>query len=91
MKAFDEVYRTPIVSTAVQQIVALVLAAMFLDGGRTLWGVITAVAGYWGGAVIILCRRPYSPSTGDVNYISLGFIPIVIGAVAFEAWLRSFF
>ncbi len=90
MKAFDEAFHTPLVSTGVQQFVALVFAAMLLDGGRTLRGVIMAVAGYWGGAVMILRRRPHSPSTGDVNYISLGFIPIVIGAVAFDIWVESF-
>lgn len=66
------------------QLPLFVFAAMLLDGGGTLRGVEIAAAGYWVGAVLIMVRRPKSPTQVDVDLVKYGFV-LAIGCVFFFA------
>jgi len=56
------------------QLPLFVFAAMLLDGGQMLRGVAIAAAGYWVGAVLIMVRRPKSPTQVDLDLVKYGFV-----------------
>jgi hypothetical protein len=66
-------YKRPVVTNAVAQGIVLLLGCMVLDGGFFLAASIIAVAAYWAGFVIVVARRPASPTKGDLIWASAGF------------------
>jgi hypothetical protein len=55
-----------------QQVVLAILAALVMDDGQTARGMAAVVIGYWIGTVVILVRRPFSPSRGDLLFVRWG-------------------
>jgi len=55
-----------------QQVVLAVLAGLVLDMGQTVRIMAAAIIGYWIGVVIIVVRRPLSPSKGDLLFVRWG-------------------
>lgn len=55
-----------------QQVVLVVLASLVLDMGQTVRMMAATIIGYWIGVVIILVRRPLSPSKGDLLFVRWG-------------------
>jgi hypothetical protein len=64
--------RRAVGAAIVQQAVVLVLAALVLDGGRTLVLMIIAAIGSWVFTLIVILRRPRSPTRGDILIIKYG-------------------
>ncbi len=44
-----------------------------MDGGRIFHGAMLAVIAYWLMALLIIFRRPHSPTPGDLFVIRLGY------------------
>lgn len=55
-----------------QQVVLAVLATLVLDMGQTARGMAAIMIGYWCGVVVIVLRRPASPSKGDLFFVRWG-------------------
>ncbi len=55
-----------------QQVVLAVLAVLILDMGEAARGMGAVMIGYWTGIVIILIRRPLSPTKGDLFFVRWG-------------------
>jgi multisubunit Na+/H+ antiporter MnhE subunit len=66
------VYDQQIWFSVKQQVILAILAALVLDMGETARGMAAVIIGYWIGAVIILIRRPLSPSKGDLLFVRWG-------------------
>ena len=88
-------YEREVVLSIVQQIVLAVLAALTLDMGETARGVLASIIGYWIGAVIVMVRRPQSPSKGDLLFVRWGvsilafaFVSAIYAYPPFLGWLR---
>ena len=56
------------------QLPLFVFAALLLDGGQMLRYGEIAAAGYWVGAVLIMVRRPKSPTQVDLDLVKYGFV-----------------
>ena len=75
-------------------IIALVLQAFFIllglitfDHGQLSMWVILSLASYWIVALIIVVRRPQSPTLVDLAVIRSGFIVILFLVIAFTSML----
>ena len=66
-------YGEPIKIAVVQQVVILFLAALVLDGGVMLRIATVAAAGSWAFNIVIVARRPRSPTPTDVLIVKYGF------------------
>lgn len=66
-----------------QHLVAFVATAFMLDGGEMLRMTLVAMAAYWTFILVILLRRPLSPTKIDLLVIRWGFVPV--GAIALAA------
>ncbi len=86
----DDEFRGPLLFAGVEQVIALAYASLMLDCGMTLFGVIYSSVGYWLGTVIILCRRGTSPTRGDLAYVRVALIPLVIAGVLLAWWKQNF-
>jgi hypothetical protein len=82
-KAIAPQYRSAVKWGAVQQTVTGILSAMVLDGGVVfrVWSL--SVLAYWIGVILIVLRRPLSPTRLDILFIKYGFIPLFI----LDCWL----
>ncbi len=68
----DPAYDRQIWFAVKQQVVLTILAGLVLDMGETVRGMAAVMIGYWVGTVIILVRRPMSPSKGDLLFVRWG-------------------
>jgi hypothetical protein len=50
-----------------------ILSGLCLDGGLLLQLWLFAMAGYWGGLILMVCRRPTSPTKVDLFLIRWSF------------------
>jgi hypothetical protein len=55
-----------------QQVILTILACLVLDEGEVAHGMGAILVGYWIGTVIILLRRPFSPTKGDLLFVRWG-------------------
>jgi hypothetical protein len=58
-----------------QQLLILGFTSMILDGGVLCCICLYAAIGFWTGVVIIRLRRPI-PTTGDLAFIRVGYLPL---------------
>ncbi len=81
-------YQSAVIWAAVQQAVAGVLSAMMLDGGVFLEVWCFTILAFWVGVILIVLRRPLSPTRLDVLAIKYGFVPFFIVAcwLSFGIW-----
>jgi hypothetical protein len=70
------------------ELVFLVLTVLMLDGGRSLQFFVVALIGHWLLIVLIVARRPLSPTKIDLICIRSGLplLLIVIGIIAPAIW-----
>jgi hypothetical protein len=71
------------------QLVAGVLTALMLDGGRSLGFFKVAIIGHWIGILLITGRRPHSPTKVDIILIRWGalLLLLVAAGIAPFIWL----
>lgn len=58
----------------------LLLTALAIDGQLLMW-VVYSIAIFWVMALIIIVRRPSSPTRGDLVAIRYGFFGILVAVV----------
>ncbi len=71
-------YRPAIKTALLQQGIVLILAALVLDGGLTLYAAVIALVAYWLGFGILVFRRASCPSRGDLLFVRYGFLLIFV-------------
>ena len=70
---FSPLYRPAISSAVIQQTAMLVQAVLILDGGGTFRGCCVAALAHWAAIVMIVARRPSSPTRFDLAIVRYGF------------------
>lgn len=73
-------YKRPITVAAVASALLMLLSAVVLDGGGTALATFCAIVGFWTGVILIVARRPQSPTKADIDVLRFGPITVVIGA-----------
>jgi hypothetical protein len=76
----SQLYYQPIRISLVEQALILVLAALMLDQGLTLYACILAGMLYWMTAGLVLARRPTAPTPFDLSLLSVAFLVIFFAA-----------
>jgi len=71
-------YRKPIFDAVGLQVVLGFLSLLVLDGGTTARICGIALVAFWGGAVVLIWRRPLSPTKTDLMLIRFGYLPLAI-------------
>jgi hypothetical protein len=71
----DERYKQPLWSAFLVSFSIEVFTGLILDAGRMQALCTFALIGYWAGILLILLRRPHSPTPGDLAYIRFGTSP----------------
>ena len=71
-------YRKPVFEAVVLQILLGLLSALILDGGTTARICGIALVGFWVGAVLLICRRPHSPTRSDIELLRFGYLPLIV-------------
>jgi len=70
------------------QIVTALLSYYMTGMGEhiTAWG--TCFIAFWAAVIVVMARRPTNPTTGDLYFISLGFLLVwIVGTVViFKIW-----
>ena len=83
-------YRAAFISSFVQQAFVLCLAALMLDGGLTLYACILACMLYWMIAGVVIARRPLTPTSSDISWITYGYFLLAF-AVTLILWRWCYF
>ncbi len=83
-------YRRPVIEAALLSSVLLVLSFMVLDGGATGFASLFAVVGFWTAVLLMVVRRPQSPTRTDVQVIRFGSLIAIIGAQFLARWVWYF-
>lgn len=60
------------------QLILGVLSLLILDGGTAARICFIALVAFWGGAVVLVWRRPQSPTRLDIELIRFGYLPVVV-------------
>jgi hypothetical protein len=55
-----------------QQVILTLVALLVLDMGQSVRILAAAMVGYWIGFLVVLARRPMSPSKGDLLFVRWG-------------------
>ena len=73
-------YRKPVFEAVGLQVFAGFISLLILDGGTTarIFGI--ALVAFWSGAVMLIWRRPQSPTRSDIELIRFGYLPLVVVA-----------
>lgn len=72
--AISDKYRQSIKYSVIFQVACLLAALMMMDGGRCTRFVVLAMFAYWVGLLIMVLRRPQSPTRADLALASIGFL-----------------
>ena len=73
-------YRKPVFEAVALQALLGLLSALILDGGTTARICGIALVAFWGGAVLLIWRRPHSPTRTDIKLLRFGYLPLVVMA-----------
>jgi hypothetical protein len=71
-------YRKPIFEAVVMQVLLGLLSLLILDGGTTARICGIALVAFWGGAAVLIWRRPQSPTRTDIQLLRFGYLPLVV-------------
>ncbi len=84
----DDQYIRPLLHAFGWQLGIVVLGALCLDFGQFRQASGIASVGFWVGAILILLRRPLSPTKADLTFIDMGLLLVVaLGVpVAYIVW-----
>lgn len=80
-------YDSPVFDALAIQVVIGILSLMTLDGGRVAQVCGVALVAFWGGAAVLICRHPNTPSRGDLQFIRFGYLPVVVLAFFLVGWI----
>lgn len=71
-------YRKPVFEAVALQALLGLLSALILDGGTSarIFGI--ALIAFWGGAALLVWRRPQSPTGTDIELLRFGYLPLVV-------------
>ena len=70
-------YRNAVFDALAIQALIAVFSGMILDCGQTARGCGIALLAFWGGAAVLICRRPLSPTRIDIELIRFGYLPVI--------------
>ena len=73
IKELSKDYWLALQVSLVFQVVFMLLAGMILDGGQCAQWCAVSLAAYWGGLIVILLRRPKTPTRIDLFLIRWSF------------------
>ena len=73
-------YRKPVFEAVALQALLGLLSMLILDGGTTARICGIALVAFWGGATVLIWRRPQSPTKTDIELIRFGYLPLVLMA-----------
>ena len=71
-------YRKPICEAITLQVLLGFLSLLILDGGTTARICGIALAAFWSGALVLIWRRPQSPTRRDIELLRFGYMPVVV-------------
>ena len=71
-------YRKPVFEAVALQALLGLLSALILDGGTTARICGIALVAFWGGAAVLIWRRPQSPTRIDIELLRFGYLPLVV-------------
>ena len=71
-------YRKPVFEAICLQVLLGILSLLILDGGTTARICGIALVACWGGAAVLIWRRPQSPTRTDVVLLRFGYLPVVV-------------
>jgi hypothetical protein len=71
-------YRKPIFEAVGLQVLLGFLSLLILDGGTIARICGIAVVAFWGGAAVLIWRRPQSPTRTDILLLRFGYVPVVV-------------
>ncbi|MBU8902309.1 MAG: hypothetical protein KOO69_06185 [Victivallales bacterium] len=74
---FHNKYKKAIFFSLAYQMVLLLFSAMILDGGQCGQYMLVSMAGFWVSVIVLIIRKPWSPSKKDIFYIKWGFFLIL--------------
>jgi hypothetical protein len=80
-------YSLPLRHALIQQALLLVLSALMLDFGTMSQITGIAFLAYWGGAVVMILRRPLCPSRLDLCLMRWSFLPLLIVVQITARWV----
>ena len=90
----QSVYAGPLLYASVLPLLFIVFTAVCcVDFGRSFQACIFASVGYWAGAVLIMVRRPRTPTKYDLLYVQWGLallVPIGGSASLLVWYLRGY-
>ena len=58
------------------QLLVVVFTSILLGGATIAQVCMFALLAYWVGAILIVCRRPRSPTETDIQLIRFGYLPL---------------
>lgn len=73
-------YRRPVFEAVGLQVLLGFLSLLILDGGTTARICGIALIAFWGGAAVLIWRRPQSPTRTDIQLLRFGYLPLVVVA-----------
>ena len=73
-------YRKPVFEAVGLQVLLGFLSMLILDGGTTARICGIALIAFWGGAAVLIWRRPQAPTRTDLKLLRFGYLPAVFTA-----------
>ena len=73
-------YRKPIFEAVVLQALLSILSLLMLDGGTTARICGIALVAFWAAAVVLILRRPRTPTRTDLSFVRFGYLAMVVVA-----------
>jgi hypothetical protein len=77
----DSRYKQPLSFATIASFFLWAFCGLSLDMGQRETGCDIALIGFWAGVILILLRRPHSPTRVDLFYIRFAVIPLVFATV----------
>ena len=71
-------YRKPIFEAVGLQVLVGFLSLLILDDGTAALTCGIALAAFWSGTILLISRRPYSPTQTDIQLLRFGYLPLVV-------------
>jgi len=82
-------YRGPLFQTVAWQVGLGVFSGLVFDGGILARICLIASITFWAGALVVICRRPQSPTKTDLKFLKDGYLPLMLVATALVFGVRK--
>lgn len=80
-------YKKPTIEAAVLCSILLVLSFMVMDYGEAFFASFYATVAFWTGVILIVLRRPQTPTPTDIRFIRFGSLLAVVIAQLLSPWI----